>query len=270
MRRVTMSPNVNRDRRRLLGAAAAMVAGTPIDVPAANGNLPSLSGATGWLNSAQLSADQLRGKVVLVEFWTYTCINWLRQFPYVRAWAEKYGPHGLVVVGVHTPEFEFERNVDNVRRAAREMRVTFPIALDSDYAVWRAFANNAWPALYFADTQGRIRHRHFGEGDYARSEQMIQQLLTEAGVANVPRDLVTAEGRGIEAAADWTNLRSPETYLAGEQAQSRASGAAARLRLNQWTASGDWTARKQAIVLNQPSGRIAMSQIGRASCRERE
>jgi len=237
---------------------AAMLAGAPIATSAQDGRMPAFGGATGWLNSAPLAAPELRGKVVLVEFWTYTCINWLRQLPYVRAWEEKYRPHGLVVIGVHTPEFEFERNVDNVRRAAREMRITHPIALDSDYAVWRAFRNNAWPALYFVDAQGRIRHQYLGEGDYDRSERMIQQLLAEAGATGVPRDLVAVEGRGPEAAADWANLRSPETYLGSEHAASPVKAAPARLRLNQWTAVGDWTARKQAIVLGKPSGRIAL------------
>jgi thiol-disulfide isomerase/thioredoxin len=237
---------------------AAMIAGAPIDGLADEGRMPPLGGATGWLNSAPLTAAELGGKVILVEFWTYTCINWLRQLPYVRAWAEKYKPHGLVVIGAHTPEFEFERNLDSVRRAAREMRITYPIALDNDYAVWRAFANNAWPALYFVDARGRVRHVRLGEGDYARSERMIQQLLAEAGAAGVPRDLVSVEGRGVEAAADWASLRSPETYLGAERAANRVRAAAARLRLNQWTASGDWTQKKQAIALQKANGRIAL------------
>ena len=236
---------------------AAMIASAPIDALADEGRMPPLSGATGWLNSAPLTATELRGKVVLVEFWTYTCINWLRQLPYVRAWAEKYKEHGLVVIGVHTPEFEFEKNVDNVQPAAKQMGISYPIAIDNDYAVWRAFRNRAWPALYFVDAQGRIRHHHLGEGDYERSERMIQQLLTEAGAAGVPRDLVSVEGRAAEAAADWASLRSPETYLGYERTQNRVNAAAARLRLNQWTASGDWTAKKVAIVLNKPNGRIA-------------
>jgi thiol-disulfide isomerase/thioredoxin len=235
---------------------AAMIAGAPIGTLANDGRMPPLSGATGWLDSAPLTAAELRGKVVLVEFWTYTCINWLRQLPYVRAWADKYRQHGLVVIGVHTPEFEFERNVDNVRRAAREMGITYPIALDNDYAVWRAFANGAWPALYFVDAQGRIRHHRLGEGDYARSERMIQQLLAEAGAAGVPRDLVSPDGRGAEAAADWASLRSAETYLGYERTQNRVNAASGRLRLNQWAASGDWTAKKEAIVLNKANGRI--------------
>jgi thiol-disulfide isomerase/thioredoxin len=196
--------------------------------------------------------------VVLVEFWTYTCINWLRQLPYVRAWEEKYRAHGLVVIGVHTPEFDFEHNGDSVRRAAREMRIPYPIALDNDYAVWRAFSNNAWPALYFVDAQGRIRHQRLGEGDYARSERMIQQLLAEAGATGVPRDLLSVESRGVEAAADWASLRSPETYLGSERGENRVNASAARLRLNQWTAAGAWMQKKQALALNKANGRIAL------------
>jgi len=173
------------------------------------------------------------------------------------AWAEKYGPHGLVVIGVHTPEFEFERNAENVRWAAHDMRIRDPIALDSDYAIWRAFSNYAWPALYFVDAQGRIRHQRHGEDDYERSERMIQQLLAEASETVVPRDLVPVKGVGVEAAADWASLRSPETYLGFERAANRVHGAAAHLRLNQWTASGDWTVKRQAIALNKPNGRIA-------------
>jgi thiol-disulfide isomerase/thioredoxin len=236
---------------------AALLAVAPIGGLAEEGRMPPFAGATGWLNSSPLTAAELRGKVVLVEFWTYSCINWLRQLPYVRAWEEKYKAHGLVVVGVHTPEFEFEHDADRVRRAAREMRITYPIALDNNYGVWRAFSNNAWPALYFVDAQGRIRHHRLGEGDYARSEKMIQQLLAEAGATGVPRDLVSVEGRGVEAAADWANLRSPETYLGFERGENRVHAAAARLRLNQWAAAGEWLQKKQAIALSKANGRIA-------------
>jgi thiol-disulfide isomerase/thioredoxin len=152
------------------------------------GMLPSLDGATGWLNSRPLTAADLRGKVVLVNFWTYTCINWLRQLPYVRAWAGRYSGHGLIVVGVHAPEFGFEHNIDNIRRAVRDMRVDYPVAIDNDYAVWSAFDNQYWPALYFADAQGRIRHHDFGEGEYQRSEMVIQQLLAENGSADPAAD----------------------------------------------------------------------------------
>jgi len=232
------------------------------------GDMPSFDGATTWLNSPPLTAKGLRGKVVLVDFWTYTCINWLRTLPYVRAWAEKYKDQGLVVIGVHTPEFEFERDLDNVRRAVKEMNVGYPVAVDSRYAIWRAFDNNYWPALYFIDARGRIRHHHFGEGEYAHSELVIQQLLAEAG-ARVDRDLVAVEASGAEAAADWGSLKSPENYLGLERTENFASpgGAAlgkqrlytapAQLALNQWALSGDWTVERHAIRVNKAGGRIA-------------
>jgi thiol-disulfide isomerase/thioredoxin len=230
--------------------------------------MPPLDGATGWLNSRPLTAADLRGKVVLIDFWTYTCINWLRQLPYVRAWAEKYGDQGLVVIGVHTPEFAFERDVDNVRRAAKEMRVDYPIAIDSNYAVWSAFTNRYWPALYFVDVQGQIRHHHFGEGEYEQSEMVIQQLLAEDENGGTGRDLVSVDARGVEAAADWGSLRSPENYLGYERTESFASPggavldqprvyeAPARLGLNDWALSGNWTIGRQATVLNEPDGRM--------------
>ena len=233
------------------------------------GQLPSLDGANGWLNSQPLTAAGLRGKVVLIDFWTYTCINWLRTLPYVRAWAEKYKNQGLVVIGVHTPEFVFEKDVDNVRRAAKDMRVDYPIAIDSDYAIWRAFKNAYWPALYFVDAQGGIRHHHFGEGQYEQSERTIQQLLAEAATGVVGQELVSVDARGAEAAADWNSLKSPENYVGYDRTENFASpgGAVldkrriyavpARLRLNQWALSGDWTVGKQATVLNKANGRIA-------------
>ena len=233
------------------------------------GELPALGGATGWLNSQPLTAAGLRGKVVLIDVWTYTCINWLRQLPYVRAWAEKYKNQGLVVIGVHAPEFAFEKNLDNVRRAAKDLRVDFPIAIDNNYAIWRALKNNYWPALYFIDPQGRIRHHRFGEGEYERSERVIQQLLAEAGVGGIGRELVSVDGRGAEAAADWGSLKSPENYLGHERTENFASpggavldkrrvyAAPAQLRLNQWALSGDWTVQNHGAVLNQANGRIA-------------
>jgi thiol-disulfide isomerase/thioredoxin len=233
------------------------------------GHLPGFDGATGWLNSPPLTIADLRGKVILVDFWTYTCINWLRTLGYVRVWAEKYEDHGLVVVGVHTPEFPFERDVDNVREAAKDMRVEYPVALDSDYAVWRAFSNQYWPAVYIADAQGRIRHHQFGEGGYAECERVIQQLLHEAGRGGVDEDLVIVADDGFEAQADWANLKSPETYLGYEQAQNFASpGGADRdeprtyvapdpLKLNHWALAGDWTVERGASVLNRADGRIA-------------
>ena len=232
------------------------------------GHLPGFDGATGWLNSPPLTAAGLRGKVVLVDFWTYTCINWLRTLAYVRAWAEKYKDEGLVVVGVHTPEFPFEQDEDNVREAAKDLTVEYPIALDSDYAVWRAFSNQYWPAVYIADAQGRIRYHHFGEGAYMECERVIQQLLREAGRDGIGDDLVSIVPDGFEAQADWTNLTSAETYLGYEQAQNFASPGAELdeprtyvvpdpLKLNHWALSGDWTIERRASVLNEPDGRIA-------------
>jgi thiol-disulfide isomerase/thioredoxin len=231
--------------------------------------LPSFDGATGWLNSPPLTPDGLRGKVVLVNFWTYTCVNWLRQLPYVRAWAGKYSGQGLVVIGVHTPEFTFEHDLGNVRRAVQDMRVEYPVAIDNDYAVWSAFANHYWPALYFADAQGRIRHHRFGEGDYQQSEMVIQQLLAEAGSGGTGHDLVSVDARGVEAPADWGTLRSPENYTGYGRTENFASPggvvpdkphpytAPERLRLNDWALSGDWTMEEEATTLNTAGGRIA-------------
>jgi thiol-disulfide isomerase/thioredoxin len=232
------------------------------------GSLPSLAGATEWLNSPPLTATDLRRKVVLVDFWTYTCINWLRTLPYLRAWADKYQQHGLVVIGVHTPEFDVEHDLDNVRRAIKDLRVAYPVAVDNDYAIWSAFDNHYWPALYFVDAQGQIRHHQFGEGQYEQSEMILQQLLIAAGVDGIGQDLVSVDARGVEAAADWASLRSPENYLGYERTENFASSddavldtphgyaAPARLALNHWALSGDWTVKRQAIVLNQAEGRI--------------
>ena len=192
---------------RLIGRSSEL----PIE-----GHFPSLGGATDWVNSPPLNPEDLRGKVVVVDFCTYTCINWLRSLPYVRAWARAYEDRGLVVIGVHTPEFSFEHDLENVRRALKELGVTYPVALDNDYAVWDAFANNYWPALYFIDAQGRIRHQRFGEGDYERSEIIIQQLLRDAGSEDLSDELAPVDPRGPEVAADWDNLESPEEYLGWE------------------------------------------------------
>jgi thiol-disulfide isomerase/thioredoxin len=239
-----------------------------VDLPI-EGELPTLDGATDWLNSAPLSTADLRGKVVLVDFWTYTCINWLRTLSYIRAWAETYEDAGLVVIGVHSPEFPFEQDVDNVREAAKEMEVEYPVALDSDYAVWSAFNNSYWPAAYIADAQGRIRHHRFGEGGYEELERVIQRLLGEAGRGPVGDDLVSVAADGFEAQADWGNLESPETYLGYEQAQNFASPggvsldearsyvAPDRLTLNHWALAGDWRVESRASVLNQGDGRIS-------------
>jgi thiol-disulfide isomerase/thioredoxin len=231
------------------------------------GALPSFSGATTWLNSPPLTAAGLRGKVVLIDVWTYTCINWLRTLPYVRAWAEKYKNQGLVVIGVHSPEFGFERDLDNVRRAAKDMRVDYPIAIDNDFAIWRALKNQYWPALYIADAQGRVRHHQFGEGGYEQSETVIQQLLSEAGAGGSGQP-VAVDARGIEVAADWDNLKSPENYVGYGRTenfaspggpvrdQDRAYTAPARLALNQWALSGNWKISNQATSLTKANGRI--------------
>ena len=280
-----MSEGLNHERRRFLAAAAMTVAAVPFGVNGCaarrmtradsqlpvEGEMPPLGGATGWLNSQPLTADTLRGKVALFQFCTYTCINWLRTLSYVRAWDEKYKGQGLAVVGVHTPEFPFEKDVDNVRRAVKDMRVVYTVALDSDYAIWRAFNNQYWPALYFVDAQGRVRHHHFGEGEYEQSERVIQQLLAEAARPGLGRELVSVDAHGVEAAADWDSLKSPENYVGYERTEnfaspggaspdkSRVYSAPAQLRLNQWALSGDWTAEKGAVVLNKTGGRIAYS-----------
>jgi thiol-disulfide isomerase/thioredoxin len=233
------------------------------------GTLPALAGATTWLNSPPLSPADLRGKVVVLDIWTYTCINWLRTLPYVRAWADKYKDKGLVVIGVHSPEFPFEHDVDNVRRAATEMRVAFPVAIDNDFAIWNALNNQYWPALYVVDAQGRIRHHQFGEGGYEQSERIIQQLLLEAGNGGVGQELATVDAPGLEAPAAWSDLKSPENYVGYGRTENFSSSGGAlrdrarvyavpgRLRLNQWALAGDWTMTNGAVVLNKSNGRIA-------------
>src|SRR4051812_18053606 len=185
--------------------------------------LASLGRADEWLNSPPLGPEALRGKVVVIDFWTYTCINWLRTAPYVRAWAEKYKDQGLVVIGVHAPEFAFEKNIDNVRWALKEMRINYPVAVDNEHTIWRAFRNNYWPALYFIDAQGRVRHHHFGEGSYEQSEKIIQELLAEAGAAGIARHPVSVDARAIEAPADWNSLQSGENYVGYDRTQNFAS-----------------------------------------------
>jgi thiol-disulfide isomerase/thioredoxin len=276
-----MLESINQDRRSFIGAAAAALGSARLGVigsavqqlacaALAEGNegpLPPLSGATQWLNSAPLTTAGLRGKVVLVDFWTYTCINWVRTLPYVRAWDEKYRDQGLAVIGVHTPEFPFEGDLDNVRWAAKELGVRFPIAVDTDYSVWRAFSNQYWPALYVADANGNVRFHHFGEGAYDRTERVIQRLLSQSGRAT-DNELVRVNPRGLEVAADYGTLRSPESYLGYERSESFASAGDAlidaprvytvptRLGLNQWALAGDWTVKGKAAVLNKPSGRV--------------
>jgi thiol-disulfide isomerase/thioredoxin len=241
----------------LLCAICACSAPFAEDTHLVQQQMPSLGRANAWLNSHPLSAAELRGKVVLIDFWTYTCINWRRTLPYVRAWAEKYRDQGLVVVGVHTPEFSFEKDLDNVRRAAAEQQVSYPIAVDTDYAIWRAFDNEYWPALYFIDAQGRIRNHQFGEGEYERSERFIQQLLTEAGQTNFDHGLVSVEPQGAEAQADWHTLQSAETYLGRALGERFSSHEPAALKLNQWTLVGDWTRKDDLARLNKGGGTVA-------------
>ena len=223
----------------------------------------SLHGATEWLNSERLSPAELRGRVVVINFWTLTCINWLRQEPYVRAWWQAYRGDGLVVIGIHTPEFSFEHEIDGVRQATRERGIDYPVAVDNDYEIWTAFDNHYWPALYFVDADGAIRDHHFGEGRYEQSERVIQRLL------GVERELVSVEGLGVEAAADWDHLRTPETYLGygrGDRFASPETVALdvprryelpAPLRLNDWALAGDWTIGREYVVLDRTGGSIA-------------
>jgi thiol-disulfide isomerase/thioredoxin len=257
------------DRRGFLASSAAVGAASLFPAAACASELASLERANEWLNSPPLTASALGGKVVLIDFWTYTCINWRRTLPYVRAWDEKYRNQGLVVIGVHTPEFAFEKYLNNVRWAVKEMRVDYPVAVDNDYAVWRGFSNQEWPALYFIDSHGRVRNQYSGEGSFEQSEKIIQELLTETGIGGIDRKLVSVDARGVEAAADWDSLKSPETYVGYARTQHFASpgGAVldtpriyelpARLRLNEWALSGDWTVNNQTAALNKASGRIA-------------
>jgi thiol-disulfide isomerase/thioredoxin len=252
----------------LVRSIAHRLAGDRLALPL-EGRLASFDGATGWLNSEPLTPEGIRERVVLVDFWTYTCVNWLRTLPYVRAWAAKYRDDGLTVSGVLTPEFGFERNIDNVVAQSRNLGVEYPIAVDSDYAVWRAFANHFWPAIYIADAEGRIRHHHFGEGEYAQTEMAIQQLLLDAGAHDIDQGLVMVEPRGLEVAADWRTLQSPETYAGYGQSPGFASedvaafdephvyGTRTRLPLNYWDLSGSWTVARHAAVLNEAGGRVA-------------
>jgi len=213
--------------------------------------MPSLGGATGWLNSEPLGPTELQDRVVLVNFWTLTCINWLRQEPYVRAWSQAYRDDGLIVIGVHTPEFSFEHEIERVRQATKERAIDYPVALDNDYGVWSAFYNNYWPALYFVDGDGAIADHHFGEGRYVESERVIQQLL------GVTRELLSVEGRGLEAEADWDNLRTPEMYLGSARSENRADARPEDLRLNHGALAGEWTNGRENVVLDQAGGSIA-------------
>jgi thiol-disulfide isomerase/thioredoxin len=226
-------------------------------------HMPSFGGATGWLNSEPLSPAGLRGHVVLVDFWTLTCINWLRTEPYIRGWSQAYRADGLVVIGVHTPEFSFEHEVDRVRQATHDRSIAYPVAVDSNYAIWRAFDNHYWPALYFIDADGVIRDHHFGEGHYEESERLIQRLL------GIDREPVSATGTGVEAEADWNQLRTPETYLGYLRGENFASPRQEafdqcstyelpdRLGLNQWGLAGEWKVARENVVLERAGGSIA-------------
>jgi thiol-disulfide isomerase/thioredoxin len=214
-------------------------------------HMPSLAAATAWLNSAPLGPAELRGQVVLVNFWTWTCINWLRQEPYVRAWSQAYRDDGLVVIGIHTPEFSFEHDIDGVRRATEERAIDYPVAVDNDYGIWSAFANHYWPALYFVDADGIIRDQHFGEGRYETSERVIQRLV------GVERERAPVEGIGVEAAADWDNLRTPETYLGYARGTRHADELPERLRANHWALTGEWTIGPENVVLDEAGGSVA-------------
>jgi thiol-disulfide isomerase/thioredoxin len=254
-------------RRGLLRSIAHRLAGD-VALPV-EGSLASFEGATSWINSDPLTPEGLRGRVVLVDFWTYTCINWLRTSPYLRAWHAKYAGSGLTIVGVHTPEFGFERDLANVISRTKGLGVEYPVAVDSDYGVWRAFANHYWPAVYIADAEGRIRFHHFGEEAYAQQEMVIQQLLIDAGADDVDQELVMVEPRGLEVAADWRNVRSPESYTGYRQSAGFAQDDVARfdapqaytkpgrLSLNTWALSGIWTVAGHAAVSNEAGGRLA-------------
>ncbi|EKZ96533.1 MULTISPECIES: cytochrome c biogenesis protein DipZ [Cupriavidus] len=251
------------------GAMMMRAVDRPATLPV-EGQFPGLNGAVEWLNSPPLTAEALRGKVVLVDFWTYSCINCLRTLPYVKAWAEKYRDQGLVVIGVHAPEFAFERNIDNVRKATKDLGVTYPVAIDNNYAIWRAFNNNYWPAHYFIDAQGRVRFHHFGEGEYEKSEAVIRQLLAEAGHADVTKVAMTADNamHGVEMPADASALRSQETYVGYARAENFASpggarpdqskeyAAPARPTLNEWGLAGNWKVGEEQATLEQASGKI--------------
>jgi cytochrome c biogenesis protein CcdA/thiol-disulfide isomerase/thioredoxin len=251
------------------GGAMMSARGSPGDLPI-EGAMPPLDGATQWLNSEPLSREGLRGKVVLVDFWTYSCINCIRALPYVRAWHEKYRDRGLVVIGVHSPEFAFEKDLGNVRREVRDLEVTYPVAIDNDYALWRAFSNQYWPAHYFIDPEGNIRHTHFGEGEYDVSEAVIQRLLAEAGSAGIATDFVAPNGDGAALASDLISVLTPETYIGHARAESFASpggqvsgiahdyAVPGRVGLNQWALEGRWTVSEEDAALDAAPGKIVM------------
>ncbi|WP_455917145.1 cytochrome c biogenesis protein DipZ [Pseudomonas cerasi] len=264
----TLSAKPEQKSGAMMAGGAMMAAANHSDSLPIEGALPALDGAVQWLNSPPLSAEALKGKVVLVDFWTYSCINCLRSLPYVKAWAAKYHDQGLVVIGVHAPEFAFERDVSNVTKAMTDLGITYPVAIDNNYKIWRAFNNQYWPAHYFADAKGQIRYHHFGEGDYAESERVIQQLLREAGATNVAGGLIEADAKGVEQAPDMNEVQSPETYLGFQRAQNFVTTgtlgtdtvvnypAAGTLALNNWTLEGPWNVGGQQATLDQAGGRI--------------
>jgi thiol-disulfide isomerase/thioredoxin len=240
-----------------IGAVSKSTAIGAVTRPSAKREIPSFSSATAWLHTHPLTSADLRGKVVVVEFFTYTCINWRRTLPYVRAWADRYKDKGLVVIGVSTPEFSFEKDVNNVQRAIKEMDMTFPIAIDNNYGIWRAFDNEYWPALYFIDAKGHIRHHQFGEGDYEASEMVIQQLLAEAGAKDIPSGLAPVNPTGAELAADMNTLGSGETYVGSARSENFSPNIPPEhLQLNQWTLEGNWTRGEEAATLNKSGGKI--------------
>lgn len=275
-----MSAEVSMDRRRFLanaimaigaaqlGIGGCAIAESPAGLPF-EGEFPPLSGGTAWLNSQPLAPHSLRGSVVLVNFWTFSCINSIRVLPYLRAWAAKYKDQKFVVIGVQAPEFEFEKSADNVRWAVKDRMIGYPIVIDNELAIWRAFDNEYWPALYFIDVRGNVRHHQFGEGEYEKSETVIQRLLAEAGVQGIGHELAKVQGVDIETAPDWMDLRSPETYVGYERAENFASSVGeisdkrhiyvspSTLKLNHWALIGDWTVNKQFASLNAPGGQIA-------------
>lgn len=248
--------------------AAMKVADKAAGTLPVEGQLPPLNGAVQWLNSPPLDAQALKGKVVLVDFWTYSCINCLRTLPYVKAWAEKYRDQGLVVIGVHAPEFAFERDVGNVTKAMKELGINYPVAIDNDYKIWRAFNNEYWPAHYFADAQGRIRYHHFGEGDYAESERVIQQLLREAGAKTVADGLINADAQGVQQAPDMNQVLSPETYVGYQRAEHfvpetglvpdkvATYNPPVNLTLNDWSLGGQWAVGAERATASAPASRI--------------
>jgi thiol-disulfide isomerase/thioredoxin len=259
-----MSLVSNGDQEKMLKSAKPAAA-PKLALPVL-GPFPSLAGAEAWLNSPPLNAAALKGKVVLIDFWTYSCINCLRAIPYVRAWWAKYKDEGLMVIGVHSPEFAFEHDIANVKKAVANLKITYPVAIDNDFTIWRAFDNEYWPAHYFIDAEGRIRHEHFGEGDYSESERVIQQLLAEAG-NKVTRGLVAVNASGAEAAADTGADKSPETYIGYFRADNFASPGgeihdaphdyvAPKTALNEWGLTGDWTVGMQHAALNEKDGSI--------------